>query len=77
MSLETYQALDAAITAHVIDEAIDGDLVRDWVLVASTGSITDDDSTTEIVVHRSNNTALYAVTGLLDWGKSAFGEVEL
>ena len=77
MSLETYQALDAAISAHLIDEAEgNADLVRDWVLVASTSSVEDTDEETEIVVHRSSNTALYAVTGLLEWGKSAYGEVE-
>jgi hypothetical protein len=76
MSKETYDALDAAVHAHVIDECLDGDLVRDWVLVASTVSIAEEDSSTEIVVHRSSNTALYAVTGLLQWGQSAFGEVE-
>jgi hypothetical protein len=76
VSKETYDALDAAVNAHVIDECLDGDLVRDWVLVASTVSIEDEDSTTQIVVHRSSNTALYAVTGLLQWGQSAFGEVE-
>lgn len=76
MSAKTYEALDAAVHAHVIDECEDGDLVRDWVLVAATVSISQEDSTTEIVVHRSSNTALYAVTGLLEWGQSAFGEVD-
>lgn len=77
MSVETYQALDAAIQAHVIDEALDeADLVRDWVIVASTSSIEDRDDIQEIAVHRSASTALYAVTGLLEWGKAAYGEVE-
>jgi hypothetical protein len=77
MSKETYQTLDAAINSHVVQESFDGDMVRDWVLVASVVAIDQEDSTTEIVVHRSSNTALYAVTGLLEWGKSAFGEVDL
>lgn len=77
MSSETYHALDAAISAHLIDEASgDADLVRDWVIVASVSAISDNDESTEIVVYRSANTALYAVTGLLEWGKSAYGEVE-
>lgn len=77
MSSETYHALDAAISAHIIDELNgDADIVRDWALVASVSAVSDTDETTEIVVHRSANTALYAVTGLLEWGKSAYGEVE-
>lgn len=78
MSAETYRALDAAIQAHVIDEALnEADLVRDWVVVGSTASVNDDADIVEIAVHRSSNTALYAVTGLLEWGKSAYGEVEV
>lgn len=77
MSAETYAALDAAITAHVIDEALDqADLVRDWVVVASTSSLNNDEDIQEIAVHRSGSTALYTVTGLLEWGKAAYGEVE-
>lgn len=77
MSAETYAALDAAVTAHVIDEALeDTDLVRDWVLVASTSSLDDREDVQEISVFRSASTALYAVTGLLDWGRSAYSEVE-
>jgi len=77
MSQDTYSALDAAISAHIIDEC-DGeaDLVRDWVVVASTSSLQDSEEIQEIAVHRSANTALYAVTGLLEWGKAAYGEVE-
>lgn len=78
MSADTYDALQRAITDHVIDEAIDeADLVRDWVLVASTTTFDDTGSEVDIVVHRSPSTALYAVTGLLMWGQQAFGEVEL
>jgi len=77
MSAETYAALDAAVTAHVIYEALeDTDLVRDWVVVASTSSLDDREDVQEISVFRSASTALYAVTGLLDWGRSAYSEVE-
>lgn len=77
MSAETYAALDAAVTAHVIDEALeDTDLVRDWVVVASTSSLDDREDVQEISVFRSASTALYAVTGLLDWGRAAYSEVE-
>lgn len=77
MSIETYNALDAAISAHIIDESEgEADLVRDWVVVASTSSLQDSEELQEIAVHRSSNTALYAVTGLLEWGKAAYGEVE-
>jgi hypothetical protein len=76
MSAETYAALDAAITAHIIDEAIDeADIIRDWVVVAATSAISNSDEVQEIAVHRSANTALYAVTGLLEWGKTAYGDV--
>lgn len=78
MSMETYNALQEAITAHVMDELEDGaDIVRDWVLVAAVSNIDDDGSVAELVVHKSPTTALYTVTGLLEWGKTAYSEVEL
>ena len=77
MSSETYMALQRAVEEHIIDESIeDADIVRDWVLVASTANFDDDSAEVEIVVHRSPATALYAVTGLLMWGQQAYGEVE-
>jgi hypothetical protein len=78
MSAETYEALGRAITDHVLDESIEpADFVRDWALVASTSSMDSDGESAEIVVFRAATTPLYAVTGLLEWGKSAYGEVEL
>lgn len=78
MSAETYEALGRAISQHVLDEAMEAaDFVRDWVLVASTSSMDSDGESAEIVVFRNATTPLYAVTGLLEWGKSAYGEVEL
>lgn len=78
MSSESYEALGRAITEHVLDEAPEpADFVRDWVIVASTSSMDDDGDSAEIVVFRSSTTPLYAVTGLLEWGKLAYGEVEL
>lgn len=78
MSAETYAALDAAITAHVIDESLgEADIVRDWVVVAATSAISNEDDIQEIAVHRSASTALYAITGLLEWGKTVYGEVDL
>lgn len=78
MSKETYEALNEAISAHIIDESQgEIDLVRDWVLVGAPVSLKDDvEDFTELVVHRSPHTALYTVTGLLEWGKSAYSEVE-
>lgn len=78
MSSETYEALTRAIADHVLDETIEpADFVRDWALVASTSSMESDGETAEIVVFRAATTPLYAVTGLLEWGKSAYGEVDL
>jgi hypothetical protein len=78
MSAETYEALSRAISDHALDEAIDqADFVRDWVVVASMSSMDSDGESAEIVVFRAATTPLYAVTGLLEWGKSAYGEVEL
>jgi len=78
MSSTTYDALTRAIAEHVLDEAEDpADFIRDWVLVASTAYMEDQGDSVEIVVFRSGTTPLYAVTGLLEWGKQAFGEVEL
>lgn len=78
MSAESYEALSRAITEHILDESLDhADFVRDWVIVASTSTMEDDGESAEIVVFRSSTTPLYAVTGLLEWGKSAYGEVEL
>lgn len=78
MSAETYEALNRAIADHVLDESLEpADFVRDWALVASTFSMESDGETAEIVVFRAATTPLYAVTGLLEWGKSAYGEVDL
>jgi len=78
MSAETYEALNRAIADHVLDESLEpADFVRDWALVASTSSMESDGETAEIVVFRAATTPLYAVTGLLEWGKSAYGEVDL
>lgn len=77
MSAETYDALGRAIAEHILDEALEpADFVRDWVIVAATSSMDDDGETADIVVFRSATTPLYAVTGLLEWGKSAYGEAE-
>jgi len=78
MSAETYDDLARALTEHCLDEALEPvDFVRDWVIVASTSSMDDDGETAEIGIYRSLTTPLYAVTGLLEWGKSAYGEVDL
>lgn len=78
MSAETYEALGRAIADHVLDETVEpADFVRDWALVASTSSMESDGESAEIVVFRAATTPLYAVTGLLEWGKSAYGEVDL
>lgn len=78
MSAETYDALTRALADHVLDESVEpADFVRDWVIVASTASMDSDGESAEIVVFRAATTPLYAVTGLLEWGKSAYGEVEL
>ena len=78
MSAETYQALGEAITAHIIDESeAPVDMVRDWVIVGAPVSLSEDsDDETALVVFRSPHTALYTVTGLLEWGKQAYSEVE-
>jgi hypothetical protein len=78
MSAETYAALERAIHDHVMDEQEHGaELIRDWVMVAATAAMDDDGDTADILVFRSHQTALYSVSGLLEWGKSAYGEVEL
>jgi hypothetical protein len=69
MSAETYDALQEAISAHVGDEmGSDVSLVKDWVLVASVSNMQAAEGREDIVVHRSPMTALYAVSGLLQWG---------
>ncbi len=78
VSAETYEALQIAIEDHLADE-LDAEmmLVKDWVLV---GSVSDLDSVSgreDIVLHRSENTSLYAITGLLEWGKFTMFPEEL
>lgn len=78
MSAETYANLERALHDHVMDEnEYEAELIRDWVLVAATASMDDDGRTADIVVFRGHQTALYTVTGLLEWGKEAYGEVDL
>lgn len=78
MSAETYANLERALHDHVMDEnEYEAELIRDWVLVAATASMDDDGRTADIVVFRGHQTALYTVTGLLEWGKEAYGEVDV
>jgi hypothetical protein len=77
LSAETYNTLQEAITAHVADELqTDVVLVKDWVLVASTSDLDSIDGYEEIVVHRSPNTPLYSVTGLLHWGATTMAPTD-
>ena len=77
LSAETYDALQEAITAHVADELDVGVVViKDWVLVASPSDLEDVEGLEKIVVHRSLQTPLYAVTGLLQWGSETMGSTE-
>lgn len=77
MSAETYDALVQAITAHVADELDVGVVViKDWVLVASPSDLQDVEDFEKIVVYRSAQTPLYAVTGLLDWGSQTMGATD-
>lgn len=78
MSAQTYTRLQEAITAHVADELEAGVvLVKDWVLVASTSDLKSIEGYEEIVMHRSPNTPLYSVTGLLHWGATTMIADEL
>jgi len=69
VSAETYDILLDAISLHVGDEMGDEvSVVKDWVLVASVSDIEAREGREQIVLHRSPGTALYAVSGLLNWG---------
>lgn len=69
MSAETYEILLDAISLHVGDEMGDDvSVVKDWVIVASVSNIEAREGREQIVLHRSPGTALYAVSGLLNWG---------
>lgn len=69
MSDETYANLQEAISAHVLDEyGEELSLVKDWVLVGALSHVESVEGLEQIVVHRSEGTPLYAVTGLLTWG---------
>lgn len=76
MSEETFAILQRAVSNHVLDESPGADIVRDWVLVACPMSMDDDGDEAEIMVDSSQNTTPYAVTGLLEWGKTVCREVE-
>ncbi len=78
MSAQTYKDLEEALYNHVIDEkGYETLLVRDWAVVAATFDIESDEDLTEICIHRSAGTTLYAIAGLLDIGKQLWREVEL
>lgn len=76
MSEQTYSSLQEAISAHVLDEyGEELSLVKDWVLVAGLSDLESVDGLEKIVVHRSEGTSLYAVTGLLSWGAETMDAV--
>jgi len=69
VSAETYDILQEAINIHLGNEMGDEvSVVKDWVLVASVSDIDAREGREQIVLHRSPGTALYAVSGLLNWG---------
>lgn len=77
MSEQTYASLQEAISAHVLDEyGEELSLVKDWVLVAGLSDLESVDGLEKIVVHRSEGTSLYAVTGLLTWGAETMEPME-
>jgi len=76
MSEQTYANLQEAISAHVLDEyGEELSLVKDWVLVAALSHVESVEGLEQIVVHRSEGTPLYAVTGLLTWGSETMDAV--
>jgi len=76
VSDETYANLQEAISQHVLDEYAEQlSLVKDWVLVAGLTDVESVDGLEKIVVHRSEGTSLYAVTGLLTWGAETMDSV--
>ena len=77
MSEQTYANLQEALSAHVLDEhGEELSLVKDWVLVAGLSDVESVDGFEKIVVHRSEGTSLYAVTGLLTWGAETMTPME-
>ena len=78
MSADTYNKMRDAIAEHVLDE-YDEELaiVKDWVLVGAVSDVDSVDGLEQIFLHRSPGTQLYAVTGLLTWGKSTMFPEEL
>jgi hypothetical protein len=78
MSAETYNTLQEAITAHVADElGANVVVIKDWVLVASPSDLEAIEGREEIVVHRSAQTTLYTVSGLLSWGAMTISPMDL
>jgi hypothetical protein len=76
VSDETYANLQEAISQHVLDEyGEQPSLVKDWVLVAGLTDVESVDGLEKIVLHRSEGTSLYAVTGLLTWGADTMDSV--
>jgi hypothetical protein len=76
VSKATLEALQKAVSNHVLEESPGADIVRDWVLVACAMSMDDDGDEVEILVESSTNTTPYTTTGLLEWGKTVCREVE-
>ena len=77
MSEQTYANLQEALSAHVLDEhGEELSLVKDWVLGAGLSDVESVDGFEKIVVHRSEGTSLYAVTGLLTWGAETMTPME-
>jgi len=77
LSAETYNNLQSAIEAHLSDELeIELLIVKDWVLVSATSDVEDVEGYEQVFTHRSRGTALYAVTGLLQWGAETIGAEE-
>jgi hypothetical protein len=76
VSEATFEALQQAVSNHVLEESPGADIVRDWVLLACAMSMDDDGDEVEIQVESSHNTTPYATTGLLEWGKTVVRGVD-
>lgn len=74
---ETYLNLMDAIQAHITAVCGENVHARDWVLTCGVEDLFPDDaSMQEIRVERSPGSALYTVTGLLNWALDCYSPID-
>ncbi len=77
MSADTYSAIIEAIQEHIRQDVAEDQYARDWILVCGVETATmGETDRASIRIIKSPRTAIYSLTGLLDWAQGMLTDCE-